>query len=158
MLTDRSTRTLVRVTLVLVFLAFGYVKFFPFEAEAVAPLIGAHPLLSGLAFFGQQGASIALGISEIATALLLASRPVAPRLSALGGAMGMATFFTTVTLFLFLPGVFEASAGGFPAISGTGGFLLKDTVLFAASYLCLVDSLEGMKRMKQSRPPQLATA
>lgn len=158
MLTDRSARIAVRATLVTVFLAFGYVKFFPFEAEGVAPLIAAHPLLSWLMVFGQQGASMALGLAEIATALLLASRPVAPRLSAIGGAMGMATFFTTSTLFLFLPGVWEASAGGFPAISGTGGFLLKDIVLFAASYLCLVDSLEASKHLRSERKPQLAAA
>ena len=48
-----------------------------------------------------------------------------------GGVLTLITFGITVSLFLFIPGVFEESAGGFPAISGTGGFLLKDAVLFA---------------------------
>lgn len=157
MLDRRSASALVRASLVLVFLAFGYVKFFPFEVEGVAPLIKAHPLLSWTVPFGLQFGSRFLGVFEIATGLLLATRPWSPRASALGGLLGMATFFTTVTLFLFLPGVWEASAGGFPAISGTGGFLLKDVVLFAASYLCLTDSLEAARRSSAARPT-LATA
>ena len=152
MLDLRSATTLVRVTLVIVFLAFGYVKFFPFEAKGVAPLIAAHPLLSWMVPFGPEFGSRFLGVVEIATGLLLAVRPWSPRVSALGGLLGMATFFTTVTLFGFLPGVWEASAGGFPAISGTGGFLTKDVVLFAASYLCLADSLEAARRTTAAGP------
>lgn len=158
MLDLRSASTLVRVTLAIVFLAFGYVKFFPFEAEGVAPLIAAHPLLSWMVPFGPEFGSRFLGVFEIATGLLLAARPWSPRISALGGLLGMTTFFTTVTLFLFLPGVWESSAGGFPAISGTGGFLLKDAVLFAASYLCLVESLEATRRSTALASRTLATA
>ena len=158
MLDLRSANTLVRATLVIVFLAFGYVKFFPFEAKGVAPLIAAHPLLSWMTPFGPEFGSRFLGVFEIATGLLLAARPWSPRVSALGGLLGMGTFLTTVTLFFFLPGVWEASAGGFPAISGTGGFLLKDAVLFAASYLCLVDSLEAARRSPAATSPTLATA
>lgn len=158
MLDLRSAQTFVRATLVIVFLAFGYVKFFPFEAKGVAPLIAAHPLLSWMAPFGPEFGSRFLGVFEIATGLLLAVRPWSPRVSALGGILGMATFFTTVTLFFFLPGVWEASAGGFPAISGTGGFLLKDAVLFAASYLCLVDSLEAARHSPVAAGRTFATA
>jgi uncharacterized membrane protein YkgB len=40
----------------------------------------------------------------------------------------------TLTFFLSTPGVAEATAGGFPAISAVPGqFLLKDLVLLAAS-------------------------
>lgn len=140
----RLSIAMLRVALITVFLAFGYVKFFAFEADGVAPLIAAHPLLSWLnPAFGHAGASAFLGVFEIASGLLLATHWFAPRIAAIGGLMGMATFTVTVTLFFFLPGVFEASAGGFPAISGTGGFLLKDAVLFAASFVCLADSLDA---------------
>lgn len=158
MLDLRSATTLVRVTLVIVFIAFGYVKFFPFEAKGVAPLIAAHPLLSWMTPFGPEFGSRFLGVFEIATGLLLATRPWSPRLSAVGGVLGMATFFTTITLFLFLPGVWEASAGGFPAISGTGGFLMKDIVLFAASYLCLADSLAAARQSPALAGSRVATA
>ena len=43
--------------------------------------------------------------------------------------------------FLFsLPG-WEKSLGGFPALSGSGGFLLKDVVLLGAALFTLGDSL-----------------
>jgi uncharacterized membrane protein YkgB len=149
----RLSINVLRTTLVVVFLAFGYVKFFAFEADGVAPLIAAHPLLAWLQpTFGHAGASAFLGVFEITAGVLLATRPLAPRLSALGGIMGMATFLVTVTLFWFVPGVFEASAGGFPAISGTGGFLLKDAVLFGASFVCLAESLDA------ARSPRLSLA
>lgn len=142
MLSQRTTSLVLRYSLVLVFLAFGYVKFFPFEADGVAPLIDAHPALSWLTpAFGKAGASMFLGVAEITAGLLLAAHVFAPRAAIVGGVIACATFATTVTLFFFLPGVFEASAGGFPAISGTGGFLLKDVVLFAASLACLIESI-----------------
>lgn len=150
MLDRRYANWAVRAALVLVFMAFGYVKFFPFEAESVAPLIAAHPFLSWLSPFGQQFGSRFLGVVEIAAGLLLAAHFVSPRLGVVGGLLAVATFAITVSLLLFLPGVWEASAGGFPAISGTGGFLLKDAVLFAASYLCLVESVEALQAGRET--------
>lgn len=135
-----------RLMLALVFLAFGYVKFFPFEADGVEPLISAHPALSWLLpMLGKAGASAFLGVVEIGagTALLLGFRFAAANL--LGGILTLITFAITVSLFFFIPGVFEESAGGFPAISGTGGFLLKDAVLFAAG---LIFAEQGYRRLR----------
>jgi len=42
-------------------------------------------------------------------------------------------FLTTLSFILTTPGVAEASAGGFPAISLLGQFLVKDVVLLGAS-------------------------
>jgi uncharacterized membrane protein YkgB len=145
---DRISAAALRASLGLVFLAFGYVKFFAFEAEGVAPLIAAHPALSWLGMFGQAGASAFLGVVELAAGVLLLAGFFAPRAGLIGGVLGMITFAVTVTLFFFVPGVFEASAGGFPAISGTGGFLLKDTVLFAASLACFADSAAALRRRR----------
>lgn len=133
--------TALRLTMVTVFFAFGYVKFFPFEADGVEPLIAAHPLLGWLLpAFGKAGASMFLGIVEIAAGLLLLAGFRFAWASLAGGLLTLVTFAITVTLFFFLPGVFEASAGGFPAISGTGGFLLKDAVLFATGLVFMVDA------------------
>lgn len=132
---------ILRVALVTVFLAFGYVKFFPFEADGVEPLIRAHPLLGWLLpAFGKAGASMFLGVVEIAAGLLLLAGFRSAWASLAGGLLTLVIFAITVTLFFFLPGLFEASAGGFPAISGTGGFLLKDAVLFAAGLVFTVDA------------------
>ena len=146
---DRISAAALRASLGLVFLAFGYVKFFAFEAEGVAPLIAAHPALRWLGMFGQAGASAFLGVVEVAAGVLLLAGFFAPRAGLLGGLLGMVTFAVTVTLFFFVPGVFEASAGGFPAISGTGGFLLKDTVLFAASLACFAGSASALRKIRR---------
>jgi uncharacterized membrane protein YkgB len=135
-----------RLSLATVFLAFGYVKFFAFEADGVEPLIAAHPALSWLLpMLGKAGASAFLGVVEIGAgiALLLGFRFAAANL--LGGILTLITFAITVSLFFFIPGVFEESAGGFPAISGTGGFLLKDAVLFAAG---LIFAEQGYRRLR----------
>jgi uncharacterized membrane protein YkgB len=138
---------ILRLTLVTVFLAFGYVKFFPFEADGVEPLIAAHPLLGWLLHvFGKAGASMFLGVVEIAAGLLLLAGFRSAWASLAGGVLTLVTFAITVTLFFVLPGVFEASAGGFPAISGTGGFLLKDAVLFAAGLLFVVDAARRLTK------------
>ncbi len=140
-----------RAALALVFLAFGYVKFFPFEIDGVEPLIAAHPLLAWmLPLLGKAGASAFLGVVEISAGilLLLGYRSVVASLA--GGALTLVTFFITATLFFFLPGVFEPTAGGFPAISGTGGFLLKDTVLFSAGLIFFVDALERLREQRST--------
>ena len=58
------------------------------------------------------------------------------------GAIGSCgSFISTVTILPFMPGVWAASAGGFPAMTGTGAFLMKDAVLFAASFYLLEQDL-----------------
>jgi reactive chlorine resistance protein C len=145
---------ILRLTLAIVFLAFGYVKFFPFEADGVEPLIAAHPALSWLLpLFGKAGASAFLGVVEITAgiALLIGFRSVLANL--FGGILTLVTFTITVSLFVFIPGVFEESAGGFPAISGTGGFLLKDTVLLAAGLVFAEQGYLDLKQNAEARRP-----
>lgn len=136
-----------RLMLAMVFLAFGYVKFFSFEIDGVEPLISAHPALSWLLpIFGKAGASGFLGVVEITAgiALLIGFRSALANL--VGGVLTLITFAITVSLFFFIPGVFEESAGGFPAITGTGGFLLKDAVLFAAGLIFAEQGYRDSKR------------
>lgn len=66
------------------------------------------------------------------------------KLSAIGSVLAAFTFLATLTFLFSLPG-WEKSLGGFPALSGSGGFLLKDVVLLGASFWTLGDSLEGKK-------------
>lgn len=130
-------RHLLRWSLVLVFALFSYSKWFEYEAQALVPLIANSPLLSWMhALFGVRGASYALGTAEAATALLLALGAVSARASAAGSALAVATFAVTSSLLLTTPGVWEAAAGA-PALGGTGAFLVKDTVLLAASVALL---------------------
>jgi uncharacterized membrane protein YkgB len=53
---------------------------------------------------------------------------VAPRLGLLGGALAGATFAITSSFLITGPS-WEASLGGFPALSPVGGFIVKDLAL-----------------------------
>jgi uncharacterized membrane protein YkgB len=64
--------------------------------------------------------------------------------------MSAATYLITLTFFLSTPGVAEATAGGFPAISALPGqFLLKDVVLLAASLCLLLASVQPTRSIGQ---------
>ena len=140
---DRKDLALLRWALVLVFLWFGGMKFTMYEADGIAPFIGHSPLMSWLGMFGTQGQSYFIGVIELSTAAALAIGAFRPVFSALGALMSVATYLITLTFFVTTPGVAEASAGGFPAISAAPGqFLLKDAVLLAASLVLFFNSVE----------------
>ncbi|BBU30744.1 membrane protein [Burkholderia sp. THE68] len=137
------SQALLRWSLVIVFMWFGGMKFTSYEAHGIAPFIANSPIMSWLhAAFGIQGASYVIGTLELSTAVALAAGAFVPVLSALGAAMSAMTYLITLTFFVTTPGVAEATAGGFPAISALPGqFLLKDLVLLAASFSLLATSL-----------------
>src|SRR6516162_1595357 len=63
---------LVRASMVLIFLLFGYQKWWEYEAQTLIPFISNGPLTSWMYLvFGLRGASYFLGVSEWLTAALL---------------------------------------------------------------------------------------
>jgi reactive chlorine resistance protein C len=134
---------IVRYGLVLILLWIGAMKFTAYEAQGIEPLVASSPLMSWLyGLMSKQAVSNLLGVSEITTAILIALRPLSAKASATGSLLGIATFLTTLTFLFSLPG-WEQSLGGFPALSGSGGFLLKDLVLLGACVWSLGDSLHS---------------
>ncbi len=134
----------VRYSIVLVLVWIGAMKFSAYEAGAIEGLVASSPLLSWLYAIGsQQAVSNTIGTIEIATAIALAIGP-AYRPAAIAGALGaIATFAITLTFLITAPG-WEASLGGFPALSVVPGqFLLKDVVLLAASVSLLSKALSS---------------
>lgn len=137
---------MVRYGLVLVLLWIGAMKFTAYEAEGIKPLVATSPLMSWLySVLSLQGVSNLLGVTETTTAVLIALRPVSARLAAVGSGVAVLTFLTTLTFLFSLPG-WEQSLGGFPALSGSGGFLLKDAVLLGASVWSLGEALGGSRK------------
>ena len=62
-----------------------------------------------------------------------------------------ATFIGTVTIIPFMPDGWDASAGGFPAMTGNVPFLMKDVVLLAVSvYLLKQDVMRVASSVEQS--------
>ena len=88
-----------------------------------------------------------LGVVEVAIALLIAARPFSPRASALGSALAVGMFLTTLSFLVTTPGVWEASAGGFPALSGKPGqFLIKDLALLGISLWTFGEAWKASER------------
>lgn len=127
-------RVALRYSLVIILLWVGALKFTAYEAEGVAPLVTNSPLMSwAYSVFSVRSFGAVLGVIEIAFGLLIATRPFAPLVSAVGsiGAIGM--FLITLSFIGTTPGVWEAGYG-FPFPSSLPGqFLAKDIVLLAVA-------------------------
>src|SRR5262245_30012806 len=128
---------LVRGSMVLIFLLFGYQKWFEYEAQTLVPFISNGPLTFWMyPVFGLHGASYFLGVSEWLTAALLIWGFWNPKAGILGALLSVGTFVTTVSIIPFMPDGWDAAAG-FPAMSGNVPFLMKDVVLLAVSFYLL---------------------
>ena len=128
-------RELARYGLVVVVGWIGLMKFTTYEAEGIRPFVVNSPLMSWV--YGPlsvRGFSALLGVVEVAVALLIAARPLLPRVSAFGSALAVGMFLTTLSFLVTTPGVWEPSLGGFPALSAVPGqFLIKDLALLGIS-------------------------
>jgi uncharacterized membrane protein YkgB len=133
---------IVRASMVLIFLFFGYQKWFEYEAKVLIPYISNGPLIFWLyPVFGIRGASWFLGVSEWLFGTLLFLGFWDKRAGVLGALGSVATFVGTVTIIPFMPEGWAASAGGFPAMTGNIPFLMKDVVLLAASIYLLKEDV-----------------
>ena len=137
-------REVVRWGLVIVLVWIGGMKFTAYEAMGIQPLVAHSPFISWMYdFLSVRSFSAILGCIEIATAVLLGLRYVAPIASAIGSMLAIGLFATTLSFIVTTPG-WEPTLG-FPALSAMSGqFLLKDIVLFGASVWSLGESLKAL--------------
>lgn len=116
--------------LALILFWIGIFKFTATESKAIEPLVKNSPFMGWLySYLSIQGVSNLIGAIEIITALLLMFFPFAPRLSFIGGALGVFTFLLTLS-FLF------SSPNGFEKIDGIwlpDAFILKDLMALGIS-------------------------
>jgi uncharacterized membrane protein YkgB len=147
LLTEDLDYHLVRASMVIIFLFFGYQKWWAYEAERLVPYISNGPLIWWLyPVFGHQGASWFLGVSEWTFGSLLFAGFWDKRLGVLGALGSTATFIGTVTIIPFMPDGWDPVVG-FPAMTGNIPFLMKDVVLLAVSiYLLKQDVLRLSRR------------
>jgi len=128
---------LIRASMVIIFLLFGYQKWFEYEAQVLIPFISSSPLISWLyPAFGVRGASWFLGVAEWLFGALLFLGFWNKRVGILGAIGSVITFVTTVTIIPFIPNGWDPVAG-FPAMTGNVAFLMKDLVLLAVSIYLL---------------------
>jgi len=118
-------------------LLWGSFKFFSFEAMAIQPLVGNSPLFSWmLPIFGLQGTSNIIGVVEVSTGLLIATRRWLPRVSAYGSLAASVIFAVTLSFLATTPGAFATS-------SPLSGFLLKDIMFLGGALVTAADALSA---------------
>jgi reactive chlorine resistance protein C len=144
----RSVGTIViRYGLAIVIAWIGICKFYPYEAHGIQPLVANSPVMGWLySVFSVDRFSMILGIAEIVTAVLLVVKQWFPTVSLVGSAFAILLFVSTLSFVVTTPGVGEASAGGFPSLSLTGQFLIKDIVLLGAAILTVADAMSAITR------------
>ena len=149
-------RELARYGVVVVVGWIGLMKFTAYEAEGIRLYVTNSPLMSWVyGFMSVRGFSAVLGVVEVAVALLIAARPLSPRACALGSALAVGMFLTTLSFIVTTPGVWEPSAGGFPALSGKPGqFLIKDLALLGISLWSLGEAWRAASK-ESERPPRI---
>ena len=145
-----------RYGLVVVLAWIGFGKYVKMESRV---LIEHSPLMSWIYdYLSITTVARGLGTMEIVSAILIAVRPIWPRVSAIGSALAVVLFIGTVSFLFTTPGVVATHAAGLPVLSAQPGqFLLKDLVLTGVAIWTLGDSLGAARSRTEvavNRPVQ----
>jgi uncharacterized membrane protein YkgB len=136
---QRAGVAVLRYGLAFLLVLWGAFKFAAFEAEAIQPLIAHSPFLSWMyAVFSVRTASAVLGVIEIGSGILIASRRWLPRASGYASVLASGMFVVTLSFLATTPGVLEPT-------SETGGFLMKDLLLLGAALFTAGDALSAAR-------------
>lgn len=134
-----------RLGLALNLVAIGRLKFEDYEVENIRPLVTSHPMFARLVSkFGEEKLARLIGVTEIVIGSLIAAKPLAPRVSAVGSWAAVGMFATTLS-FLTTRVAWQERRPE-PKLSPTGQFVVKDIVLLGASLLTAGESLRDRRR------------
>jgi uncharacterized membrane protein YkgB len=127
-----------RASMVIIYLFFGYQKWFEYEAQELKPFINNGPLTFWMyPVFGIRGATWFLGVAEWLICALLFLGFWNKKLGILGAIGSCFSMIATFTIIPWMPDGWAPSAGGFPAMTVNVAFLMKDLVILAASFYLL---------------------
>ncbi len=137
----------IRYGLVAVLLWVGLLKFTAYEAEGIQGLVANSPLFSwAYGIMSVRTFAALLGVVEITLGVLIALRPVAPKLSAFGSIGAIIMFLLTLTFLLSTPGVWQPDYG-FPCLSPMPGqFIAKDLLYLGAALWTAGEALRAANR------------
>jgi len=129
-----------RYSVALFFIGFGLTKFTAAEAATIHPLLEHSPFLFWLpALFGQQLSSRIIGVIEITMGLMMASRPLSPRLAAIGS-LGISGSLIMTLSFLFTTPHLD------PALAS---FIVKDVTLLGVALWSAGEALQAASQSTQ---------
>ena len=137
----------IRYGLVIVLLWVGTLKFTAYEAEGIQGVVSNSPLMSWmLSVMSLRTAAALIGVIEITLGVLIATRPFAPFISAIGSIGAIIMFLTTLTFVFTTPGVWQPGYG-FPFPSPMPGqFLAKDLLFLGAAVWTAGEALRAARR------------
>ncbi|MFP2211721.1 reactive chlorine species resistance protein RclC [Escherichia coli] len=176
---DKIGLTLIRLSIAIVFMWIGLLKFVPYEADSITPFVANSPLMS---FFYEHpkdykqhlthegeykpearawqtanntyGFSNGLGVVEVIIALLVLANPVNRWLGLLGGLMAFTTPLVTLSFLITTPEAWVPALGdahhGFPYLSGAGRLVLKDTLMLAGAVMIMADSARDILKQRSN--------
>ncbi len=137
----------IRYGLVIILLSVGALKFTAYEAEGIQGLVANSPFMSwAYSVFSVRSYAALLGVVEITLGILIATRPIAPFVSAIGSIGAIIMFLITLSFLLTTPGVWQPGYG-FPFPSPMPGqFLVKDLMLLGAAIWTAGEALRAARR------------
>ncbi|HXG82616.1 MAG TPA: DUF417 family protein [Pyrinomonadaceae bacterium] len=146
---EKTGANIIRYGLVIILLWVGALKFTAYEAEGIQGLIANSPFMSWMySVMSVRTASMLIGIVEIIAGLMIATRPFAPKISAIGSIMAIGIFLVTLHFLLTTPGVWQPGYG-FPFPSPMPGqFIAKDLALLGIAVWSAGEALRAAKRME----------
>lgn len=137
---ERLGLNVCRYGLVCLLVMWGGFKFASFEAEGIRDFVSHSPFLSWMyAVTSVQGASNVIGVVEITTGLLMATRRWLPLVSGYASLAASGIFLLTLSFLITTPGVLEPT-------NPSGGFLMKDIMLLGAALLTAGEALSASNR------------
>ena len=167
---DRLGVGLLRLGLVIVLLWIGLLKFVPYEAEGIVPLVANSPLMSSFYHYpapqykqymnkegqtnivdrkwhesnGTYTFSFWLGGLIVLIGILIALHPLYPQIATLGSGLAVLMACTTLSFLVTTPEAWVPALGsawhGFPFLSGIGRLLIKDVIMLGAAVVTAADS------------------
>ncbi|MEO6538356.1 MAG: DUF417 family protein [Ferruginibacter sp.] len=137
---------IIRYGLAIVLIWVGFLKFSPYEAEGIKPLVEHSPFLSWtLGIVSINSLAMILGIIEIILGILIMMRNFSPKASALGSIGAIIMFAITLTFVFSTPGIWQPDYG-FPYLSPMPGqFLAKDILLLGAAVWTAGEALNASR-------------
>lgn len=174
---DKIGLVLIRLSIAIVFIWIGLLKFVPYEADSITPFVANSPVMS---FFYEHPQdykqhlthegefkpearawqtenntytfSNGLGAVELIIALLVLANPVSRWAGLVGGGLAFATPLVTLSFLITTPEAWVQAAGdmnyGFPYLSGAGRLVLKDTLMLAGAVMIVADSARAILRQR----------
>ena len=165
-----------RLGLVVVLVWIGGLKFVPYEADSIVPLVANSPVLRFLyryptpqyrAYMNKEGelapehrawqeangtyaVSHGLGVVIVLLGLLIASHRLYPQAAMIGSLLVVLMSCTTLSFLVTTPEAWVPALGdsayGFPFLSGVGRLIIKDAIMLGAGIVTAADSAQAFLR------------